>query len=68
MVTKKQEDSVQMSPAEKIVFHNGALQTLVGERNELYKMIQMVENLMKAHISELEKLGVNLNSSNSKKA
>lgn len=45
---------------EEIGFHKGCLNTLVGERNELIKMIQNVESIMQAHIKRLQELGVKL--------
>ena len=44
----------------EIGFHQGALNTLVNERNELFKMIQNVEAVMQAHIKRLEGLGVKI--------
>lgn len=49
-----------ISKEEKIGYHKGAINTLVGERNELIKIIQTTENLIRAHVHELEKLGVKL--------
>ena len=57
MVAKKNVE-VEMSNEERIGFHKGALQTLVGERNELLKIVRVAESLMQAHIQELDKLGV----------
>lgn len=45
---------------EQIGFHKGALTTLAKERQELAKMIGIVEQLMAAHLQELKKLGVDL--------
>jgi len=45
---------------EEIGFHKGSLNTLVNERNELFKMLQMVESIMQAHIKRLEELGVKI--------
>jgi Na+/phosphate symporter len=45
---------------EKIGFHKGSLATLSKEREELLKMVNIVEQLMRAHISELKNLGVDL--------
>ena len=53
----------QISPEEEIGFHKGALNTLVAERNELFKMIQNVEAIMQAHVKRLEELGVKIDSS-----
>lgn len=57
----------KMSNEEKIGFHKGSLNTLVAERNELIKIVQITENLIKAHIEELEKLGVKLEKQNKEK-
>jgi len=45
---------------EQIGFHKGSLATLAKERQELIKMISIVEQLMQAHIQALKKLGVDL--------
>ena len=44
----------------EIGFHQGALNTLINERNELFKMVQNVEAVMQAHIKRLEELGVKI--------
>ena len=53
-----QQEAPQMPKETEIGFHQGALNTLVNERNELFKMIQNVEMVMQAHLKRLEKLGV----------
>jgi hypothetical protein len=45
---------------EEIGFHKGCLNTLMGERNELIKMIQTVEAIMQAHIKKLSEMGVKI--------
>lgn len=45
---------------EQIGFHKGALTTLAKERQELIKMIQIVEQLMQMHVKSLKDLGVDL--------
>jgi len=45
---------------EQIGFHKGALSTLAKERQELAKMLQIVEQIMQMHISALKDLGVDL--------
>ncbi|MBI2565346.1 hypothetical protein HYV79_05200 [Candidatus Woesearchaeota archaeon] len=45
---------------EQIGFHKGALTTLANERNELLKIVNIVEQLMQAHIKALKDLGVDL--------
>ncbi len=46
--------------AEKIGFHKGSLATLAKEREELARILQIVEQLMQMHIKELKDLGVDL--------
>ncbi len=54
----KQED--QMSQDERVGFHKGSINTLVAERQELLKIVQVTEQLIGVHIQELEKLGVKI--------
>ena len=49
---------------EEIGFHKGCLNTLIGERNELIKMIQTVESIMQAHMKKLQELGVKFETQN----
>jgi hypothetical protein len=56
----------QISKEEEIGHHKGSLNTLVGERNELFKMIQNVEAFMQMHIKRLEELGVKIEKEGSK--
>ena len=61
--SEKKEEEPQMPPVSKeqeIGHHQGALSTLLNERNELVKMIQNVEVVMQAHIKRLEELGVKI--------
>ena len=55
-----EQNSAPVSKEEIIGFHKGSIQTLVNERNELIKIIQVTESLIKAHIEELKKLGVEI--------
>jgi hypothetical protein len=48
------------SKDEQIGFHKGALSTLAKERQEMFKILQIVEQLMKVHIKSLQELGVDL--------
>ncbi len=52
------KDAPKMSKEMEIGFHQGALNTLVNERNELIKMAQMTEQIMQAHLKRMEELGV----------
>ncbi len=46
--------------SEKIGFHKGSLATLTKEREELLRILQIVEQLMQMHIKELKDQGVDL--------
>ncbi|MBT3721657.1 hypothetical protein HN789_03535 [archaeon] len=48
------------SKDEQIGFHKGALSTLAKERQELMKLVGIVEQLMQMHVSALKELGVDL--------
>jgi len=50
----------QSSKDEQIGFHKGALATLVKEREEMIKILQIVEQLMQMHVKGLKDLGVDL--------
>ena len=50
----------KQSKDEQIGFHKGSLTTLAKERQELIKMIQIVEQLMQMHVKGLKDLGVDL--------
>ena len=50
----------KMSKEELIGFHKGALNTLGNERNELAKMVGVVDQLIQAHMKALKDLGVDL--------
>ncbi len=64
MATAKKADSKptssDSSPAERIGFHKGSLATLSKEREEMLRILQIVEQLMQMHVQELKKLGVDL--------
>lgn len=46
--------------AEQVGFHKGALATLTKEREELMRILQIVEQLMQMHIKGLKDLGIDL--------
>lgn len=48
------------SKDEQIGFHKGALSTLAKEREEMLKILQIVEQLMQMHIKGLKDLGIDL--------
>jgi len=45
---------------EEIGFHKGALNTLMGERNELVKIVGNVEAIMQSHLKRLKELGIEI--------
>lgn len=57
------EDSqkkAQISKELEIGFRQGALTTLLNERNELVRIIKQVDMLLQIHIKRLEELGVKI--------
>lgn len=48
------------SKDEKVGFHKGSLATLSKEREEMLRILQIVEQLMQMHIKELKNLGIDL--------
>ncbi len=50
----------QISKEEQIGFHKGALTTLAKEREEMLKILSIVEQLMQMHVKSLQELGVDL--------
>ena len=48
------------STEEQIGFHKGALSTLAKEREEMLRILQIVEQLMQLHGKALKDLGVDL--------
>jgi len=54
------EDEPQMSKEEQIGFHKGSLSTLAKERQEMMRILGVVEQLMQMHLTELKNLGVDL--------
>jgi len=49
-----------VSQDEQVGFHKGALSTLAKEREEMQKILAIVEQLMQMHIKALKELGVDL--------
>ena len=66
-MTKKKEEAKDVkeevkgaSKEEQVGFHKGSLSTLAKERQELARILQIVEQLMQLHITALKDLGVDL--------
>lgn len=58
MAKEKEAESTE----EQTGFHKGALTTLAKERQELVRLLGIVEQLMQMHIKALKDLGVDLES------
>jgi len=56
----KKPEAPKVSREEEVGYHKGALTTLVNERNELIRMVQVVESLISGHAKRLEELGVKI--------
>ena len=54
------EEVKSASKEEQVGFHKGSLSTLAKERQELARLLQIVEQLMQMHIGSLKELGVDL--------
>jgi len=50
----------EASKDEQIGFHKGSLATLAKEREELARIVNIVEQLMQMHLGALKDLGVDL--------
>ncbi|MFW6046218.1 MAG: hypothetical protein ACOCP4_00205 [Candidatus Woesearchaeota archaeon] len=55
--------SKEMSKEEQIGFHKGALDTLLKEREEFTKVLNIVNSYIENHVNALNELGVDLNKS-----
>ncbi|MBI4440334.1 hypothetical protein HY638_05160 [Candidatus Woesearchaeota archaeon] len=50
----------EVNKDEQIGFHKGSLATLAKEREEMLKILQIVEQLMQMHVKGLKDLGIDL--------
>ncbi len=60
MAKKESSEGASTSRDEQIGFHKGSLSTLAKEREELLRILGIVENLMQMHLKALKDLGVDL--------
>ena len=65
MATKKEEkhssaEAKEMPKDEQVGFHKGSLTVLAKERQEMQRILSIVEQLMQMHLSELKRMGVDL--------
>jgi hypothetical protein len=58
MAAKK--ETKESNKEEQIGFHKGSLSTLAKERQELMRILSIVEQLMQVHLKGLKDLGVDL--------
>jgi hypothetical protein len=58
--SKPEAKEAEGSQAEQIGFHKGSLMTLSKERQELMRILGIVEQLMQMHAAALNELGVKL--------
>ncbi|HLC64573.1 MAG TPA: hypothetical protein VJI46_00445 [Candidatus Nanoarchaeia archaeon] len=59
-MAKKEQSARESNKDEQIGFHKGSLATLAKEREELRRILQIVEQLMAMHVKGLKDLGVDL--------
>jgi len=57
---KEAKGESKSSKEEQIGFHKGSLSTLSKERQELVRILGIVEQLMQMHLATLKELGVDL--------
>ena len=50
----------KMSKEEEIGYHKGALETLTKERDELARILQVVQHYMQFHLNALKEAGVDI--------
>ncbi len=60
MAEDKAKPEENMSKEEQVGFHKGALSTLAKEREELSRILNIVEQLMQMHVKSLKEHGVDL--------
>ena len=60
MESTEPKPNSSVSKEEQVGFHKGALSTLAKEREEMIKILSIVEQLMQMHVGALKELGVDL--------
>jgi hypothetical protein len=61
MATKaKAESQGKESKDEQVGFHKGSLSTLIKERQEMVRILGIVEQLIQMHMGALKELGVDI--------
>ena len=64
----QQKSMMNASKDEQVGFHKGALSTLAKEREEMIKILSIVEQLMQMHVGALKELGIDLEAMAKQKA
>ena len=59
-MAKAKKANNSSSEEESIGFHKGSLAVLAKERQEMQRILAIVEQLMQMHLGELKELGVDL--------
>lgn len=60
MAEEEKNEAPEMSKEEQIGFHKGSISVLAKEREELARIVSIVEQLMQMHVKSLGDLGVDL--------
>ncbi len=58
--TRLTAETPKLPKEQEIAFHQGALNTLLAERNELIRIVANVEAIMQMHLARLQELGVKI--------
>ena len=58
--TKTGPKAGEQSKDERAGFHKGSLSVLARERQEMQRILGIIEQLMQMHLSELKSLGIDL--------
>lgn len=59
-VKAKAETQEKQSKEEQIGFHKGSMSTLLKERQEMVRILGIVEQLIQMHMGALQELGVDI--------
>ena len=58
--SKDSKSAPEQGKDERVGFHKGSLAVLAKERQEMHRILGIVEQLMQMHLTELKDLGVDL--------
>lgn len=59
-IRKSTGSASKMSKEEQIGFHKGVIDTLLKERQEMVRIVTIIDQLIKAHMTALKQQGVNI--------